>query len=68
MYAVAMERLDELRTLQEQRKPVPLVDGIGRNWGLWRINTVTETQSVIIDDGTAMVVGWAIDLSEFIHA
>jgi len=68
MYAVAMERLEELRTLQELRKPVPLVDGIGRNWGLWRINTVTETQSVIIDDGTAMVTNWVIDLSEFIHA
>ena len=68
MYAVAMDRLNELRTLQEQRKPVPLVDGIGRSWGLWRINTVTETQSMIIDDGTAMVVSWAVDLSEFIHA
>ncbi|CAI8965545.1 Phage-like protein [Pseudomonas sp. IT-P171] len=68
MYAVAMDRLNELRTLQEQRKPVPLVDGIGSSWGLWRINTVTETQSMIIDDGTAMVVSWAVDLSEFIHA
>lgn len=68
MYAVAMDRLNELRALQEQRKPVPLVDGIGRNWGLWRINTVTETQSVVIDDGTAMVVTWAVDISEFIHA
>lgn len=68
MYSVAMDRLTELRALQEQRKPVPLVDGIGRNWGLWRINTVTETQSMIIDDGTAMVIGWAVDLSEFIHA
>ncbi|MGE8069551.1 phage tail protein [Pseudomonas sp. NPDC089569] len=68
MYAAAMERLEELRSLQAERKPVPLVDGIGRNWGLWRINSVTETQSVVLDDGTAMVIDWVVDISEFIHA
>ena len=35
--------------------------------GLWRINTVSETQSDVIDDGTAMVVDWAIELAEFIQ-
>ncbi|QAX83677.1 hypothetical protein C2E19_07340 [Pseudomonas sp. DTU12.3] len=68
MYAVAMERLDELRTLQALRIPLPLIDGIGRNWGLWRINTVTETQTYIIDDGTAMVLDWVIELAEFNNA
>ncbi|MHC8288429.1 phage tail protein [Pseudomonas sp. XS1P51] len=68
MYAVAMDRLDELRALQALRVPLPLVDGIGSNWGLWRINSVTETQKSIIDDGTAMVVEWSIELMEFINA
>ncbi|WP_053152833.1 phage tail protein [Pseudomonas sp. Pf153] len=68
MYATAMDRLDELRALQAQRVPLPLVDGIGRNWGLWQINKVTETQTDIIDDGTAMVVGWVVDLTEFANA
>lgn len=68
MYAAAMERLDELRALQALRIPLPLVDGIGRNWGLWQITTVTETQTSIIDDGTAMVVDWVIDLKEFANA
>ncbi|MEX3775846.1 phage tail protein [Pseudomonas sp. MYb118] len=68
MYAVAMERLDELRVLQALRVPLPMVDGIGTHWGLWRINAVTETQSAVIDDGTALVIDWSVDLSEFIHA
>ncbi|QHC94276.1 MULTISPECIES: phage tail protein [unclassified Pseudomonas] len=68
MYAVAMDRLDELRALQALRIPLPLIDGIGRNWGLWRINNVQETQSQIIDDGTAMVVDWVIELAEFNNA
>ncbi|MGF6095965.1 phage tail protein [Pseudomonas sp. 18175] len=68
MYAVGMQRLDELRALQNRRAPLPLVDGIGRNWGLWRINAVAEKQSSIIDDGTAMVIGWTLELEEFTNA
>lgn len=68
MYSVAMDRLDELRALQALRIPLPLIDGIGRNWGLWRINNVQETQTYIIDDGTAMVVDWVIELAEFNNA
>lgn len=68
MYATAMDRLDELRALQAQRIPVPLVDGIGRNWGLWQIGKITENQENVIDDGTAMVMGWVIELTEFANA
>ncbi|HEX4550823.1 phage tail protein [Pseudomonas sp.] len=68
MYAVAMDRLDELRALQAQRMPLPLIDGIGRNWGLWRINNIQENQSQVIDDGTAMVVDWVVELAEFNNA
>jgi phage protein U len=63
-----MDRLDELRALQALRSPLPLIDGIGRNWGLWRISSVQETQTQIIDDGTAMVVDWVIELAEFNNA
>ena len=68
MYATAMDRLDELRALQAQRIPVPLVDGIGRNWGLWQISKISESQESVIDDGTAMKVGWVIELTEFANA
>jgi hypothetical protein len=68
MYATAMDRLDELRALQAQRIPVPLVDGIGRNWGLWQISKISENQESVIDDGTAMMVGWVIELMEFANA
>ena len=68
MYAVGMARLDDLRALQNARAPLPLVDGVGRNWGLWRINSVVEIQSNVIDDGTAMVMTWTLVLEEFINA
>ena len=68
MYAIGMQRLDELRALQDERRPLPLVDGIGRNWGLWRVTTLAENQSNVIDDGTAMVIGWTLTLEEFVNA
>ncbi|MDT9631023.1 phage tail protein [Pseudomonas marginalis] len=68
MYGVGMQRLDQLRALQNARAPLPLVDGIGRNWGLWRINSIVETQSNVIDDGTAMVMAWTLELEEFANA
>ncbi|NVZ49444.1 phage tail protein [Pseudomonas sp. B6002] len=68
MYGTGMQRLDELRALQNERRPLPLVDGIGRNWGLWRINTIAESQSAVIDDGTAMLIGWTLTLEEFVNA
>ena len=68
MRAIGMQRLDELRALQNARAPLPLVDGIGRNWGLWRINSVKETQSNVIDDGTAMLMTWTLELEEFVNA
>ncbi|QJI30734.1 phage tail protein [Pseudomonas sp. ADAK18] len=68
MQALGMQRLDELRALQDARMPLPLVDGIGRNWGLWRINSVVENQTDVIDDGTAMVINWTLVLEEFVNA
>lgn len=68
MSGIGMQRLDELRALQGLRVPLPLVDGIGRNWGLWRINSVVENQSNVIDDGTAMVMAWTLELEEFVNA
>ncbi|MCF5570643.1 hypothetical protein GIV66_27995, partial [Pseudomonas sp. PA-3-11C] len=52
MYAVGMQRLDELRALQNARAPLPLVDGIGRNWGQWRIKAGGGKQDPVNGGGT----------------
>jgi len=68
MYGPAMERLDDLRALVDARVPYVLVDGVGRNWGRWRIDRLNESQARVIDDGTAMVVDWTLELKEFVNA
>jgi hypothetical protein len=68
-YAIGMQRLDELRAMQAERRPYVLVDGLGQNLGRWKIMAVEESQSRIIDDGTAMRVAWVVQLQEFVdHA
>lgn len=63
-----MEKLDTLRAMQGQRSPFSLIDALGRNWGRWRIDTVSESQERVIDDGTAMKIGWELVLKEFVNA
>lgn len=63
-----MTRLDELRALEARRAPQVLVDGLGRNWGRWRIDGVTERQTRVLDDGTAMMIEWTLELREFVNA
>ncbi|ABY90392.1 tail protein [Halomonas phage phiHAP-1] len=65
-YAAGMQRLDELRAMQSERRPYVLVDGLGNNLGRWKIMSVEEQQTRVIDDGTAMKVAWVLQLEEFV--
>lgn len=63
--AAGMTALNTLRQMQASRQPWSLIDALGRNWGRYRIESITENQSQIIDDGTAMVIEWDLELKEF---
>ncbi|MFO6342741.1 phage tail protein, partial [Pseudomonas aeruginosa] len=63
-----MAKLDELRAMADARQPYTLVDGIGRVWGRWRIDAVNEDQERVIDDGTATLLSWTLELQEFVNA
>lgn len=67
-WAEGMARLDELRAMADARQPYALVDGVGRVWGRWRINDVTESQQRVLDDGTTSLLEWSLDLEEFVNA
>lgn len=66
--AAGMAKLDELRAMADARQPYTLVDGVGRVWGRWRIDCVSEEQVRVLDDGTATLLEWSIDLQEFVNA
>lgn len=67
-WGAGMAKVDELRAMANSRAPFTVVDGLGRNWGRWRIDSVGEDQERVIDDGTASLLAWTLELSEFVNA
>lgn len=66
--AAGMAKVGQLRAMANARAPYVLVDGLGRVWGRWKIMTVNEEQRRIIDDGTATLLEWTLELEEFVNA
>jgi len=63
--AAGMQSVEQLRQMANARKPYTLVDGLGRVWGRWRIDAVNEQQTRVLDDGTATLLEWTLELQEF---
>jgi hypothetical protein len=66
--AAGMQSVADLRAMADARKPYTLVDGLGQVWGRWRIDAVTEQQTRVLDDGTATMLEWTLELQEFVNA
>jgi phage protein U len=65
--AAGMASVESLRAMANARKPYTLVDGLGRVWGRWRIDGVNEQQTRVLDDGTATLLEWTLELQEFVN-
>ena len=62
MAAVGMQRLDQLRALQDARAPLPLVDGRGYVYGAYVIKSIAETQGNFFKDGAARKLEFSMSL------
>lgn len=54
--------LDDIRDMADQGKAWPLVEGTGRQYGLWVITKVDETSSVLFRDGAAAKIEFSLSL------
>lgn len=45
--------------------PLMMVDGLGRIWGRWAIQSVTEEQGVFFADGAPREIHFSLDLSYY---
>ncbi|MDR0182419.1 phage tail protein [Lysobacter arvi] len=61
---IAGERvnLDMLRELADQGEALPLVDGTGRVYGAFAIESLSETQTLFFDDGTPRKIDFQLAL------
>ncbi|WP_210447823.1 phage tail protein [Vibrio crassostreae] len=63
--ADGMKSINTLREINRLKKPVMLTDTYGYNLGMWKFMQVSERQRRVIDDGTAMVVEFSLQLEEY---
>ncbi|SPJ33441.1 hypothetical protein KSP9073_01450 [Kushneria phyllosphaerae] len=54
--------LDEIREMADQGQAWPLVEGTGRQYGLWVITGVDETSSTLYRDGAAAKIEFSLTL------
>jgi len=64
-FDAGLARVEEMRALADQGKPLQLVDGLGRVWGSWVIVEVGDTRSVLMDDGQPRRVSFEMKLKAY---
>jgi hypothetical protein len=64
-YAGGLGQIDKMRAIAAQGNPQQLVDGRGKIWGLWCIERIEETRTVLFANGDPRKVEFRIALSNY---
>jgi phage protein U len=54
--------LDTLRTMADTGKAYPLIEGTGRIYGVWVIESLSETRTLFFSDGAARRIEFSLSL------
>jgi hypothetical protein len=60
-----LEQVEAMRDLADKGKPQPLVDGLGRVWGPWVITDISDTRSVLTDNGQPRKIDFSLKLKAY---
>lgn len=60
-----LEQIERLREMAGGGKPLMLTDGRGRVWGKWCIVRISDTRSVLLDDGMARKIEFRMTLQAY---
>jgi hypothetical protein len=60
-----LEQVEAMRDLADKGKPQPLVDGLGRVWGPWVITDISDTRSVLADNGQPRKIDFSLKLKAY---
>ncbi|MDD3676028.1 phage tail protein [Thauera propionica] len=64
-FDAGLAQVDAMRQLADRGEPMQLVDGLGRVWGSWVIAEVSDTRSVLMDNGQPRRVGFEVRLKPY---
>lgn len=60
--------LDQVKKMRAQASlgvPLPLIDGLGKVWGLWALEQISERQSIFMPRGAAKRIEFDLRLSRY---
>ena len=60
-----LNQINQLRETAGRGEPLRLVDGRGKNWGLWCIEQVEETKQVFFADGTPRKIEFRLSMVKY---
>lgn len=64
-YRGGLRQIDRMRAVADGGEPLRLVDGTGKNWGLWCVERIEETGRVFFSDGRPRRIDFYMRLSEY---
>ena len=60
-----VKAIDRMRKMATLALPLPMIDGMGKVWGLWVITGVTEQQSTFAGRGAPLRQEFTLNLTRF---
>lgn len=57
--------IESLRALADKGKPHILIDGLGRNWGKWAISAISDTRTLLADNGQGRKINFKLKLKSY---
>lgn len=60
-----LSQIEAMRTLADTGKPQQLVDGLGRVWGAWVMTEISDTRTLLADDGQPRKVEFRVKLKAY---
>jgi len=64
-YRGGLGQIDAMRAEANKGVPLPLVDGMGRNWGRWVITSIHEGQTVFFSNGAPRSQSFEVGLTKY---
>lgn len=60
-----LDQITKMRLQASIGVPLPMIDGLGKIWGLWVVETVNEKQTVFMERGAPKKIEFDLGLSRY---
>ncbi|MTH78761.1 phage tail protein [Paracoccus aestuariivivens] len=65
LFRGGLDQVNKMRLQASIGLPLPMIDGLGKVWGLWVVEQISERQSVFMERGAAKRIEFDMRLSRY---